>query len=100
MNGISRLRRAALAAAILLAVATPVRAQDLTGSWCDDNRTQYVVRQSGSDFCWHMDGLPRVQNVFCGSVIGRFVVGMPLSSPRSSPHSSRRALDQGTSAKQ
>jgi hypothetical protein len=63
------------------AVSSAAWAQDLTGTWCDDWGTRYIVRQAGSDVCWRMDSLPRVQNVFCGSVIGSLVVGSWLDLP-------------------
>jgi hypothetical protein len=68
-------------AALALLVPAGAGAQDLTGLWRDNNGAHYTIRQSGDELCWSMINLPRVQNVFCGTVIGEAVVGTWLDLP-------------------
>lgn len=61
----------------LLALATsPLFAQgDLTGYWLDEHGGQYILRQVGSRLFWSSATLPRVANVFVGTISGNMIVG-------------------------
>jgi hypothetical protein len=59
---------------VILLFAFPVKAQ-LTGEWSDNNGSCYKIRQIGNQVFWHMDGSPRVMNVFVGYIAGNIITG-------------------------
>ncbi len=66
-----------LAGLLSALLASAASAQNLTGYWRTEGGGFYVVRHVGDEFCWYTEGI----NVFCGRVVGSYIMGSWLDLP-------------------
>lgn len=59
----------------------PTTAIDLTGFWEADGGAKYYLRQIGKNVYWSADAMPRVRNIFYGSIDGDVLSGYWIDLP-------------------